>query len=105
VDFTSASLATHGTGARRALGGAMVLWAGDVNFDGEVLYTGGDNDRDPVLLQIGGSVPTNSTSGYTSTDVNLDGITRYTGEGNDRDPILLTVGGTVPTATRAAQLP
>ena len=30
----------------------------DVNLDGVVSYTGTLNDRDPILVNIGGSVPT-----------------------------------------------
>ncbi len=68
-------------------------------------YTGADNDRDPVLVTIGGTVPTNTVSGYLPADVNLDGTVKYTGVRNDRDPILLTIGGTVPTAVRVQPLP
>ncbi len=32
----------------------------DVNLDGTVRYVGEGNDRDPVLVNIGGSVPTNT---------------------------------------------
>ncbi|MBK7620857.1 MAG: hypothetical protein IPJ10_16275 [Flavobacteriales bacterium] len=81
------------------------LWAGDVTFDHTVIYTGTANDRDVILLAIGGVVPTNSVSGYRSEDVNLDGIVRYTGTGNDRDIILQNIGGVVPTNTRTEQLP
>ena len=83
----------------------MELWAGDVNTDGQVQYTGGGNDRDPVLVLIGGTIPTNTTTGYHAADVNMDGVVKYTGSGNDRDPILVTIGGTVPTNIRAAQHP
>ncbi|MBK9196134.1 MAG: hypothetical protein IPO17_14400 [Flavobacteriales bacterium] len=31
----------------------------DVNMDGVVKYVGADNDRDPILQNVGGSVPTN----------------------------------------------
>jgi hypothetical protein len=31
----------------------------DVNLDGKVKYAGAENDRDPILLTIGGSTPTN----------------------------------------------
>jgi hypothetical protein len=30
----------------------------DVNLDGLVKYTGGGNDSDPILVNIGGSSPT-----------------------------------------------
>ena len=32
----------------------------DVNLDGNVLYVGNLNDRDPILVNIGGSVPTST---------------------------------------------
>ncbi|MBK7619934.1 MAG: hypothetical protein IPJ10_16295 [Flavobacteriales bacterium] len=32
----------------------------DVNLDGEVKYTGARNDRDIILQNIGGVVPTNT---------------------------------------------
>jgi hypothetical protein len=76
-----------------------------VNTDGTVRYTGASNDRDPVLSAIGGTVPTNTISGYRREDVNLDGVVRYTGSANDRDIILTTIGGTVPTNTRASTAP
>lgn len=106
VDFTTASTATHGTDARGNVNGTMVLWPGDVTGDGVTKYTGADNDRDPILRAVGGSVPTNVIHGvYDVHDVNLDGRLMYTGAGNDRDMILQTVGGAVPTAVRRQQLP
>ena len=32
----------------------------DTNMDGVSKYTGADNDRDPILVNIGGTVPTNT---------------------------------------------
>jgi hypothetical protein len=69
------------------------------------MYTGQANDRDPILGAIGGTVPTNTVTGYVPHDVNLDGVVRYTGATNDRDLILQVVGGVVPTNTRSQQLP
>lgn len=105
LDLTQGATSTHGTEARREVGSRRTLWAGDSNGDHTVRYTGGENDRDPVLSVIGGSLPTGSTSGYLQEDCNLDGRVRYTGMGNDRDVILITVGGSVPTNTRAEQMP
>jgi hypothetical protein len=105
VDLTNSNTPTFGTEARKSTSGKMVLWAGDVTFDGQLIYTGQDNDRDPILSAIGGTVPTATISGYRSEDVNLDGTVIYTGQDNDRDPILQNIGGTVPTAIREAQLP
>jgi len=87
------------------MSGKEVLWAGNALRDGTLRYTGTNNDRDPVLVAIGGSVPTAFTSGYRQEDVNLDGVVKYTGPQNDRDPVLVNIGGALPTATRAEQLP
>jgi len=106
VDFTTSDLITWGVDARKALpNGAMALWEGDVTGDGEVKYTGANNDRDPILQAIGGVVPTNVSPGYNAADCTMDGTVKYTGGSNDRDPILQNVGGVVPTATRLEQLP
>lgn len=105
VDFTLSSTATYGTDARKNINGTSVLWAGDVNFNEQVMYTGTGNDRDIILQQIGGVVPTNVVIGYYSEDVNLDGEVKYTGGANDRDIILQNIGGVVPTAVKLGSLP
>ncbi|MBL8011595.1 MAG: hypothetical protein JNJ64_13405 [Flavobacteriales bacterium] len=108
VDLTTLATPTFGTNARKASGGAVnlqLLWAGDVTFNGQVKYAGGGNDRDPILVRVGGTVPTNTANGYFPEDVNLNGQVKYAGSANDRDPILVNIGGTVPTALRVQQLP
>lgn len=108
IDLSSAGTTTFGTNARRSIEGAFpaeVLWAGDVNFDGIIKYTGEANDRDPILQTIGGDVPTATVSGYHGSDVNMDGTVKYTGVDNDRDPILQNIGGGVPTGIRVEQVP
>ncbi len=105
LDLRSGAVATWGTDGRFANGSLRALWAGNTVGDGALKYTGANNDRDIILQQIGGTIPTSSISGYLITDVNLDGVVRYTGANNDRDPILQNVGGVVPTGTRTQQLP
>lgn len=105
IDFTSTATALNGTEPTRTVGLIRTLWSGNVLRDAEVKYTGSGNDRDPILVAVGGSVPTATAYGYQSEDVNMDGTTKYTGAGNDRDPILVNVGGSVPTSVRAEQLP
>ena len=70
-----------------------------------VSYVGANNDRDPILARVGGSVPTNSVSGYYLEDVNMDGVVRYVGANNDRDPILQMIGGSTPTNVVLGQVP
>lgn len=109
VDLTTTATATFGTDARRNVQGAFpaqVLWAGDGTGDGTLKYTGSGNDRDPILIAVGGSTPNAVvTSAYDRRDVNLDGVIKYTGSGNDRDVVLTNVGSTTPNAVRVQQLP
>jgi hypothetical protein len=108
IDLRSPATSAHGTDARKNINGNMVLWCGNVFHDGSVgqlKYTGGSNDRDPILTAIGGTTPTSVVSGYMREDVNLSGYVKYTGAANDRDPILVNIGSTVPTNVRYEQIP
>ena len=109
VDFRSPALSTWGTDARKAIGATRVLWPGDATtysyYSQSIKYTGVGNDRDAVLLRIGGAGPTATVTGYYQEDVNLDGMVKYTGQGNDRDIILQSVGGTTPNGVIAQQTP
>jgi hypothetical protein len=105
VDLGDPLVPAFGADARVLRDGKAMLWTGNARFDAQVRYTGTDNDRDPILLRIGGAVPTAVASGYLPEDVNLDGKVKYAGGLNDRDRVLLTIGGAVPTAVRQQQLP
>ena len=105
VDLTSPSTSTFGTDAQREVDGVMMLWPGDARGNGDVRYFGPANDRDAILISIGGMTPTATVIGYHREDVNLDGEVKYMGVGNDRDVILQTIGGDVPTAVRVEQGP
>ncbi len=105
VDFRTGAQATYGTNAQKTVGTAKVSWAGNVVRDHSIAYTGANNDRDPILVRVGSTVPTNTVTGYYAEDVTLDGVVSYTGTGNDRDPILVNVGGTTPNNTIAEQIP
>ncbi len=105
IDFTLASTQLYGNEPTLINGTHRSLWLGDVNFNNNIKYTGTSNDRDPILISVGGTTPTNTVSGYFQEDINLDGIVKYTGLDNDRDPILVTIGGIITTNVRNAQLP
>lgn len=106
VDLSSpATPAYRESFSRRKMGAHMAMWNGDVTFDGKVKYTGSGNDRDAVLVAVGGATPNNVDTGYVQSDVNLDAVAKYTGNGNDRDAILRTVGGTTPNIVREGYIP
>ena len=106
LDLSNGSVPLYGgANATKVVGTRNAMFAGDVTRSSSLQYVGSGNDRDPILVRIGGVLPTASTAGYHLEDVNLDGVVLYTGSNNDRDPILVNIGGTVPTASRNAQLP
>jgi len=111
VDFRLMATALYGIEPTRLNGGLRTLWAGNTSCDPGVQmikYAGPNNDRDQILLQIGGVVPTNSINASYSQrrfDTNLDGVIKYSGTNNDRDVILNSIGGVVVTSTRVEQLP
>ncbi|MBL0044734.1 MAG: PKD domain-containing protein [Flavobacteriales bacterium] len=105
IDFTNLATTTYGTQAQKTIGTINTLWSGNVVRDGNLKYVGASNDRDPILVRIGSTVPTNVVNGYYPEDCNLDGSVKYVGAENDRDPVLINVGGIVPTSVRVEQLP
>ncbi|MBK7751056.1 MAG: CRTAC1 family protein [Flavobacteriales bacterium] len=105
VNFKLPGTLTYGTNARKDINGTLVLWDGNTRDDALLKYAGSNNDRDPILVRIGGTVPTASVSGYYQEDVNMNGQVKYAGSANDRDPILVNIGGSVPTASRTEQVP
>lgn len=105
VDFTSPGLATYGTDARKPIGNAQVLWAGNARPDAKLSYTGAQNDRDKIVDLLGGLDPNATMPGYFTEDCNMDGQVKYTGPGNDRDLILLNIGAALVTRVRLEQLP
>jgi hypothetical protein len=108
IDLSVSSTATYGTDARKTVGGRMVMWQGNTRGllgTDRLRYTGSDNDRDAILLKVGGSVPTATANGYFVEDGNMNGQVKYTGAINDRDPILVNMPGGAVTGQRFQQLP
>ena len=105
LDFSLSATPTWGTAARKINGATALLWAGNARGDGDIKYSGPNNDRDAILTAIGGTIPTSTVNGYLREDCNMDGVVKYTGPANDRDIILVNIGGTVPTNVRVQQLP
>jgi hypothetical protein len=108
VDMTTAP--TWGTNAQKSRDGRMMLWGGNARVDDRLRYTGSANDRDPILIAVGGFVPTATLLNvYRLEDTSMDGDVIYTGAGNDRELILLNINwglsGTSVTRQRLQQLP
>jgi len=105
-DFTTSQSKAFGTEPMADLGGGVFgMWAGDVNANGTLKFSGSGNDRALILTRIGGTDITLTVSGYYAEDVNMNGIVKYSGAENDRAVILTNIGGTDITLTRATQVP
>lgn len=105
IDFTDSTTNTFGLKPQLTIGGIEALYPGDVNHDGKVKYLGAGNDRDIILVEIGGSIPTTVVKGYSSADINMDGAVKYLGLRNDRDIILQVLGGSNPVQVLTSETP
>ena len=77
VDFTDLSISTFGTDSSQHIANSRhIMWEGNVFPDNLIKYSGPNNDRDPILVKIGGLIPTNVVLGYYSEDVTMDGVVK-----------------------------
>jgi len=95
VDLSNPTTTTFGTNARvQLVNGDMALWAGNVNNDTTVQYSGTSPDSPSILSEVLNAAgnflnfPTYVVNGYNNHDINMDGNTQYTGTAPDT-PILL----------------
>jgi hypothetical protein len=91
---------------RKNNGSNSLLWSGDANNNKNVKYNGLSNDKDALILAVGGSANLNSILyGYRTEDVNMDGKVRYNGTDNDRVVILNNVGVNTPNTILSQHTP
>jgi hypothetical protein len=76
-----------------------------VNRNGNIKYTGSQNDRTVLLSVVGPADPTLTVPGYLNADVNMDGKAKFTGSNNDATLILKSVGPADPTKSVISQVP
>ena len=101
VDFTDANnQITFGTNAQTIFGvpsGAVAMWAGNINGDVVVQYSGTTPDAPSILSEVLNAsgnflnFPTYVLDGYNVHDVNMDGNSQYTGTTPDTPFILQNV--------------
>ena len=94
INFISNTTATFGSNAQIALAnGDLALWAGDTNANGQIRFSGSDNDaniiKDAVLNDPsnGFNSATYTSVGYLLIDVDLSGGGRFSGSDNDSNVI------------------
>lgn len=95
VDFTTSSVTTEGgVNSRVTLGsGELALWAGDGNDNGQVIFSGTNNDsntiKDHILSDPGNlfNFLTYESTGYLDMDVDMSGSALFSGPDNDSNII------------------
>jgi len=91
---------------RKLVGSVYTLWSGDANTNKNVKYNGLMNDKDPILVAVGGPASINSTTyGYRAEDLNMDGKVRYNNADNDRVVIINNVGVNTPNKVISQHTP
>jgi hypothetical protein len=118
VDFTNSGFSTYGSNAQVVLAsGSKALWAGDVNNNGSIKFSGSNNDvnaiKDYILDDLSNVLNfiTFSSTGYLNEDVDLNGVARFSGAPNDsnkiKDNILAHPGNifNLPTYTIVTTIP
>lgn len=98
--------AAFSTVVHPTLGTVNLLWGGNANFNNQTRFTSVNNDRDYLLVNSLGNIPSAFISNvYHSADVNMNKTVRFSSVNNDRDFILITVLGNVPSTFRTQALP
>ncbi|MEM5563728.1 hypothetical protein WNY78_01360 [Psychroserpens sp. AS72] len=90
-NFMDSSTTTLGSNAQVNMNGTIAQWAGDLNNDGKIQFSGADNDANALKTVILANAPlpliTFTVSGYFNSDINLDGVSRFSGSNNDTNII------------------
>ena len=105
-DFTTSESQAFGTTPMATLsGGVFGMYAGDVNGNGTLKYSGSGNDSGPIYARIGGASVSATMNGYFSEDTNMNGIVKYSGAQNYRAIIYVNIGGGSVSTTISTQVP
>ena len=97
IDFSAPSTLTWGDNACQIFGDAAMLWSGDADGNGEIIYQGAGSDLLPLTNSVylnpenTGFQASHPMPGYTRSDTNLDGTTIYQGATSDLLPITISV--------------
>lgn len=98
--------AAYATAPHPVLGTVNLLWGGNANLNNQTRFTSLNNDRDLLLINALGNVPSNFINNvYHAADVNMNRVVRFSGLNNDRDFILINVLGNVPSIFKTQALP
>lgn len=96
LDFSEIYLNVYGTNPL-AIGDVKMMWAGNADSNGEIIFQGGNNDSNTVFFEVlnASENPAFATNyiyeGYSASDVNMDGQVIYQGANNDANVIFFNI--------------
>jgi hypothetical protein len=86
-NFMDGSTTALGSNSQVNMNGTIAQWAGDLNNDGKIQFSGPDSDANALKAVILANAPlpliTFSVNGYFNSDINLDGVSKFSGADND----------------------
>lgn len=92
--------------AYKTTNGLNMLWGGNANGNGNVRYSGANNDNSYLLTTIlGGNPALILNNVYSIADLNLNRNVRYSGANNDNSFLLTTVLGGNASTILTQQIP
>nr|WP_321248242.1 fibronectin type III domain-containing protein [uncultured Psychroserpens sp.] len=95
VDFQSGAMTSFGTNGQTSVSGIFTLWAGNVNDDGVIRFSGNNNDTNALkaFILANAALPliTFPVNGYYNSDIDLNGITKFSGADNDSNFIKASI--------------
>jgi len=93
-NFTTSASQALGSIQASLTGGVFGMYAGNVNGNTTIRYSGPTNDENVLLnTLLGGNIFTVLSSTYSIGDLNMNGNVRYSGPANDENILLNTVLG------------
>ena len=98
INLTNNTIPTFGTNAQvLLLNGSLAMWAGNVNGDTIIQYSGTNPDSPSILSEVLNNpgnflnFPTYIVNGYNVNDIDMNGKTQYSGTEPDTPIILQSV--------------
>lgn len=97
LDFSDPNTLTWGTHARYVQTDVALMWGGDLNQDGQIIYQGADSDLLPVTIDVYSNIENTEYQAsfpiteYLKSDGNMDGQTIYQGAASDLLPVTISV--------------
>lgn len=97
---------SYTTASHPSLNTVKLLWGGNANSNIRTQFSGLNNDRDHLLINVLGNSPSGVLSNvYHAADVNMNKVVRFSGLNNDRDFILIRILNNNPSLSRLQILP